>query len=98
MNAYKFNSTAGTWLRLAISNVLKVPHRDVYAHVRDLVGLDLKKQVITTKEHGILFLSGDIKIEESNFVGWLEDLPLQTLTDELKQTIIDKYLDSHDFR
>jgi len=92
MNAYKFNSTAGTWLRLAISNVLKVPHRDVYAHVRDL---DLKKQVITTKEHGALFLSGDIKIEESGFVDWLEELPLQTLTDELKQTIIDKYLESN---
>ena len=38
-------------------------------------------------------LETDLETKKDNLIEWLEDLEIQTLTDDLKQDIIDKILD-----
>jgi hypothetical protein len=49
MNSWKFNSTAQTFLRIAISNQLNIPISDIYKTVKSLDSY-LNENVIETKD------------------------------------------------
>lgn len=49
MNSWKFNSTAQTFLRIAISNQLNIPISDIYKTVKSL-DFYMHSSIIETKD------------------------------------------------
>ena len=84
MNAYKLNSAAVHAFRKAIQEKLNVPHSEIYKVV-DSIEADT---IVLTKDGRQFEVT---LVETGKFETWLHSLPLITLTDELKDEIIEKF-------